>query len=127
MKKGLSVLTKNKNKFLLCIFGAVAGLVNGLIGSGGGLFLWFGFRYFDDCKEKNIYAATTTGVLAFSIISGIIYLFEESLAFKDFSYALIPALLGGTLGAFLLGKINTRLLQTIFSILLLISGVILVI
>ena len=97
-----------------------AGLLNGLLGTGGGIPLWFAAVKEGD--RRRAFATSSAGVLALSLFS--IFL---SGAAKEGAMALHPAVLplavlGGAVGALLLGRIPLTLLKWVFSGLLCGSG-----
>ena len=112
---------------LLCASAALAGVCNGLLGSGGGMFLWFALGKFSKCKQKEVFATTSAVILFFSAVSAAVYFLSGQIGKEALSWYLLPALLGGVFGAFLLGKLKTDLVRNLFAALLLFSGAVLVI
>ena len=118
-----------KRLFLL-LTGAVSGFINGFLGTGGGIFLLFSAKLEEKMlppapNEKDRFAQTVSVTLILSVVSAIIY-FSGSGA-VDASSAVIyilPALAGGAVGAKLLDIISVRLLNTVFSLLLITAGAI---
>ncbi|MBP3436278.1 MAG: TSUP family transporter [Clostridia bacterium] len=104
----------------LCALGA--GLLNGMLGTGGGIPLWFVAMRRQN--NRSAFATSATGVLALSLFSllldgkGI----EETMALLT-PFFLLAALAGGTLGGLWLGKIKLRVLNGIFGVLLVLSGI----
>ncbi len=81
--------------------------------------------YFVLAKEggdKRAYATASVGVLLLSL--GTLFLYRSSSASFEAVTPFLPflAVAGGTLGAFLLGKVNAFTLRLIFGLLLLFSG-----
>ena len=100
-----------------------AGLVNGFFGTGGGMVLVLSLSaLLGDGRGKDAFVISSVGVLFFSLISVAVYHTSSNLAPSDFSGFALPALLGGTVGALLFGRIKTRLLRKIFAVLLVYSG-----
>ena len=98
---------------------AAAGFLNGMLGTGGGVALWFALRTEKD--RRRAYATSSVGVLLLCLQS--LYLYRESHIFASFSpFFLFFAVLGGAVGAFLLGKVKRTVLRRIFSFLLIGSG-----
>lgn len=103
--------------------GALAGLANGLLGGGGGLFLvpllsrWVGL------DQRRAFATSVAVILPLSLLSAAIYAWK---GFLDLSAAL-PYLLGGAAGGLLAGKIFRRVpvqwLRRAFGLLILYGGV----
>lgn len=109
----------------LCALGAFAGLVNGIFGSGGGvaivLCLW-GFAKEQLGERRRVFANVTAMILPISLASSLVYF---NLSPPELSSGLgiaLAALVGGGVGAFLLGRLDLRILKLAFAVLLLISG-----
>ena len=103
--------------------GALAGLVNGAFGAGGGMVLIPMFRKVCRMEEKNAFATSVAVILPMSVVSALIYLLRADM---DLLTAL-PYLIGGTVGGFFGGKvfknIPTIWLKRIFGLFLLYGGV----
>ena len=113
------------------LVGSLAGIINGFLGAGGGIIV----TYFltkaltkEEKKNNGIFANAVATMLPLSILSLGIYLFKGHIN-PDTSLLsfIIPAFLGGALGAHILTKIKLNTAKTIFSILVIISGVIMII
>ena len=104
-------------------FGAAlcAGIINGLLGTGGGVPLYFSLARRG--ADKSAYATASVGVLLLSLQTVLLYR-DGGVDFRTVSpFFPILAVAGGALGALLLGRVNTRLLRGLFGGLLLFSGV----
>ena len=97
-----------------------AGLLNGLLGTGGGIPLWFAAIGKED--KKAAFATSSTGVLLLSFFSLFLYAKEAPPLRGEGSLFLWLALLGGALGAFLLSRVPLGLVRTVFAFLLIGSG-----
>ncbi len=98
----------------------LAGVLNGLLGTGGGVPLYFMLS--KEGGDKRAYATASVGVLLLSMQT--FFLYREASVSLNTVTPLLPilAVLGGGMGALLLGKFNTRLLRLFFALLLLFSG-----
>jgi len=105
--------------YLLCL---VAGAVNGFFGMGAGMILVLGLSRFYRGSRGEIMAISTLCVLSFSLLTTILYFSAGHVKPEAALPILLPSLLGGALGATLLGRVSHALLQTVFALLLLISG-----
>ncbi len=104
----------------------LAGMVNGLLGAGGGIILVFMLSYLLKGRpdgQKESFALSCTAVLSFSAVSAITYRLRGTFLLKDAAPYLAPALLGGVLGAMLLQRIQIEWLKNLFAVLLIYGGI----
>ena len=113
--------------FFVILIGFSAGMLNGLFGTGGGIFIVFLFsRIYADSKEydqKDCFAMTLSVTLVFSIVSLFGYLKSGSVSGEAMMPVFLPAALGGLTGAFLLNRIRVDILRKIFAALIVYAGV----
>lgn len=110
---------------LLSTAGVAAGLANGLLGAGGGIIITFAFAKLLGNHEdagRDIFANVVAAMLPMTAISAIIYALGGKFDIKESAPFLLPAVIGGIIGALLLGKINTKWLKRIFAVLVIFSG-----
>jgi uncharacterized membrane protein YfcA len=110
--------------------GFLAGAVNGLLGAGGGIIAVFSLSkiYKERMLEKNeVFAHALCVMLPLSLLSCIIYFAKGSFSTEGFGVFLLPAVLGGLVGGFLLDKLRTSFLKKLFSFLVIVSGIILIV
>ncbi len=112
---------KNTKKY--AVTGALAGLANGLFGSGGGLFLVPMLTAWTGLEQKKAFATTVAVILPLSLVSAAVYFWKGAL----YMGAAWPYLLGGAMGGLLSGRLFQRipltLLRRIFGLLILYGGV----
>lgn len=119
-------MTKNiKNVALLGLSGLGAGLVNGLLGAGGGIVAVWGLgrvlsAHMTD--RRDAFANALLIMLPLTAVSLIGYAARGLLADVDTASLLLPALAGGLGGALILDRINVRWLKIIFAALVVYSG-----
>ncbi len=115
---------RKKEAVFLAVGAFLAGLINTIVGAGGGVFLIFAMQMIiSKEKEKNVYAVTTAAIMILSLISLFSYLNGGVINFADVAPFIFPAVLGGSIGALLLGRIKTKHIRFIFAALTLYSGV----
>lgn len=119
------------------MLGTLAGFINGLLGTGGGIFLvLLLLRASKQSRNKHIhiaidprdiYATALSVMLPISVFSAVQYTAAGALDFRQFSPFILPSLLGGLIGGVLLDRLRLSRLKSLFSLLLLISGILLLI
>lgn len=109
--------------FLLAMLSFLAGVLNGLLGTGGGMLLLFSLgMLLSGERGKEAFVISSVGVLTFSLVSAFFYGRGGSLDTAALPRFALPAAAGGILGAILLDKISTRWLKRLFAGLMLYSG-----
>lgn len=123
MGKGGVLLRKRAFWHSAALAGALAGLVNGFFGGGGGMVLVPMLTGRCHLPQRTAFATSVAIILPLCLLSAGIYLFRGQL---DFSLAL-PYLLGGVIGGFLGGRwfrrLNMDWLRRGFALLILFGGV----
>ncbi|MBQ9134101.1 MAG: TSUP family transporter [Clostridia bacterium] len=117
-----------RHEKLLLAFGAIgAGFLNGLLGAGGGIILYFvlGALYGRGAKENLV--LSTTAVMFFCLISLFFYKGNAALTVGDILRVGIPAAAGGLIGALLLRRIPAHAMKKIFSALIVVSGILMLV
>ena len=125
----VSTLSKNTLPKLLAA-GFLAGAVNGLLGAGGGIITVFALTkiYKEKMNDKNaVFAHALCVMLPLSLISTLLYLARGSFSVSGFGVFIIPAVLGGFIGGFLLDKLKATFLNRLFAALVIISGILLIV
>ena len=105
------------------IAGILAGMLNGFLGSGGGIILIFIMGVLmPDREPKDVFATAVLSILPMSAVSAYFYHRGGGALAMEYAPYYASALFGGLLGAVLLDKISTTLLKTVFAALMLIAG-----
>ena len=116
--------------FGIALAAILAGIVNGLFGTGGGIiivFLLSGlYAESPDYHTKDIFAMTVGAVLIMSTASLFMYIRNGSVSAADMTGYLLPAAIGGVIGAFLLDKLNAALMKKLFAALVVYAGITLI-
>lgn len=110
----------------LIALGLGAGFINGLLGAGGGILIVFGLNKLLAGKlsdPRSVYASAIAVILPLSVLSALQYIRRGSPDLNTLSYLLLPAVLGGALGALLLRKLSVKTLSRIFAAVVLVSGI----
>lgn len=113
--------------FAVVITGLAAGIVNGLFGTGGGIIIVYLLSRLyagsDKYQTKDIFAMTVGSVLIMSAASLGIYIKNGAVSWSETIPYLIPAAIGGILGAFLLDRLNAAVMKKIFAALVIYAGI----
>ena len=111
---------------LFAFTGAAAGAVNGLLGTGGGIILFFVltkiYANSPEYSTKDVFAMTYAASALMSVASVFFYLRRGSFSIADATPFILPAVAGGALGAFLLGKFNAGTFKKLFAALVVWAG-----
>lgn len=119
IEQGISY--KQKLKFALA--GFLAGLVNGLLGSGGGILIVLYLTIIAKEERKKAQATAIAIILPLTILSSVIY-FKSG--FVDWSLlwkVSLGGVAGAILGAVLLNKLRPKLIKKLFGVFLVIAGI----
>ena len=110
----------------LLAVGFGAGLINGLLGAGGGILIVFalGRLLRKNLRDtRSIFATAVAVILPLSLLSALRYFQHQSTDLTDAALLLLPAVIGGATGALLLRRLSPALLSRIFAAVVLISGI----
>ena len=121
----ISMSKRDKKKLFFLVFGTLAaGVVNGLLGTGGGTVLVPVLAYAVsgyDTEDCLISAMIT--VLFLSAISFFTYGAPKSGDVSSLLYIGIPAAAGGVLGAVIGERMKPKILSAVFAVLIIWSGI----
>lgn len=119
-------VTKNSNgntkgkKALNSIVGVCSGIINGLLGAGGGMLAVPTLK--TQLEPQKAHATTVAVILPMCLVSSIWYLAAGRVSVSD-ALPYIPfGVIGAAVGSFLLTKMNAKWLRIIFSLLMIWAG-----
>ncbi len=109
--------------------GLAAGLINGLLGTGGGIILILGLSRL--CAgalpdRRDVCANALVVTLALTLLSTTLYIRGGNAPPADLSRFVLPGAAGGLVGGLLLGRITPHALGKLFAVLLVVSGVLMI-
>jgi uncharacterized membrane protein YfcA len=111
-----------KKRFVVSILGFLAGIMNGLLGAGGGLIVVPLLKHYGLPQQK-AQATAISIILPLTVISTIIYYINGNIPL-DYNLWFIPfGALGAVIGAFLLPKISNKILKNIFAAFIIWAGI----
>lgn len=108
---------------ILALIGGIVGVINGLLGGGGGSLVVPLLQGVGGLPEKNAHASAILAILPLSIVSGVIYAGRGNFPMKSGLLITVGVVIGGALGAVMLKKINTKLLTLVFYGIMVYSGI----
>ena len=105
--------------------GALAGIINGIFGTGGGVIIFAVLTYLG-AQTKNSLATANAVMLILSLVSFAVYYKEGALNADSFRHLtlfdLAFAVAGGGLGALLAVKISPKFLKNLFCLVIVFCG-----
>lgn len=109
---------KKQEKIFCCIAGLFSGLLNGLLGAGGGLII---VPMLQKCKVKTKMSHATSVAIIFSmcLVSAVFYIINGKVEIKTAGPYLLWGLLGSIVGSWFLTKIKSSWLSRLFGLVLL--------
>ena len=123
-EKAIRRSAQRKRCLLFSLAGVLSGVVNGLLGTGGGILtVFFLSKIYAREKiysTKDVFAITLCSSLIMSAASLVFYLSQGA------PY-MLAAIFGGAFGAFLLDRLNSKAMKVIFALLVVWAGISMVI
>ncbi|MEG1943382.1 MAG: TSUP family transporter [Angelakisella sp.] len=111
-----------QKKLKAAAWGVAAGVLNGLLGAGGGM-LMVPIMELLGLEGKKSHAASLAIIVPLSALSACLYLRRGWFSVADALPFLLPGLLGAVAGGLLMGRIKLAWLKVLFGLLLLWGGV----
>ena len=112
-----------KNKIVAVAAGALIGAANGFFGGGGGMIAVPALIFAMKLKNKAAHATAIAVILPVTLISAIVYLANGKFPWGYGSITAVGVTAGGAVGAWLLGRLKSRVVAYIFALVALIAGV----
>ena len=109
---------------VIVLAGLFAGVVNGLLGAGGGVIMLYLVQYVmgkESESQKDAFASVVAVILPVSIVSAVSYGAAGNIDMSMIQVLAIPALVGGALGAYLTDRLPCGIIRGVFAILLIIQ------
>lgn len=116
-----------KQILLLILVGVLGGVINGLFGAGAGLLLVPLIMLVSKLDEKKVHATTLGCVMIMCVASSIVFFVHKQINFKLTLWCFVGSLVGAILGTFLLQKFKNKVINIIFSCLLIVAGVLMIV
>lgn len=110
-------------EFSVYFVGLAAGIINGLLGGGGGMIVVPGLALTLGLSAKKSHATALAVILPASVISACVLLFTFKNDWVLLSATTLGVSAGGVVGALLLKKLKNPAITKIFAVLMLLAGV----
>lgn len=107
----------------LFAIGLAAGLINGLLGVGGGTLLIPALTHLEGIKQHKAHGTTITVILPTAITSIVIYALSHKMDISLTWRIALTGSLGSFIGARLMNHLNAPLLKKIFAVFIIITGI----
>ena len=112
-----------KNKWMLVIFSALAGFINGFLGGGGGVIVVALLLSVLKLHQKHAQATALLVILPLTVVSAIVYLCKGNVDWEPTLWATLGVVVGGVVGALLLKKLQGNVAKIIFAAVLIAGGI----
>ena len=121
----LRVCRTGRGSFTVAIvFGVLAGVINGFLGSGGGIIVIFALTAtFPEQDERDRFVTAVLSVIPMTVVSAFLYVFRDGVEISGSSHYFAAALFGGVIGAWIMTRISPKTLRLIFAALMIFAGV----
>ncbi len=110
------------NQIYSLLSGVLVGIVNSLFGAGGGI-IAVPILKKSGLAQKKAQASCLAVILPLTVISMFLYLKKGYFIFNDGLWFIPFGLVGTVAGILLMGKVSNKLLNILFSILMIYSGI----
>jgi uncharacterized membrane protein YfcA len=105
------------------ITGFIIGILSGLLGVGGGIFLVPALVSYFDIEQHKAHAVSLAVVLPTALVSAIVYGFQGQVDINLAAMLAVGGIIGASLGARIMQKIPAATLKRMFGLLLCLVGV----
>lgn len=102
--------------------GCLIGMINGLLGAGGGLIAVPALKK-AGLEQKQAHACSIAVILPLSAVSAGLYIWRGDVTVSDALPYLMPGAVGAVIGALLLGKVPDKWLRRIFGAFMVWAGI----
>lgn len=112
-----------KSYLLSGLGGVIVGFISGFFGGGGGMIAVPILSKVLKLDTKQSHASAIFVILPISIASGIVYIINNGFNLTNSWYIILGVVVGGIIGATLLKKLSSKVIQIIFVIVMFVAGI----
>lgn len=117
-----SVMKEKTKKITLYAGGFLIGIINGLLGAGGGMLAVPLLSKFGGMDQRTAQANSVAVILPLTVFSAVMYILRGSVNIKDAIIFIPTGLLGAIIGTYLIKKIPNKILKKIFAVFMIWAG-----
>ena len=122
MKKQI-ILNEGKKKIIFALGGVVVGFLSGFFRGGGGMLVVPLLHFVGGLDEKHSHATAIAVILPLTVVSSVVYILKGAYDFSVGGFIGLGFIVGGVVGSLLLKKIGGKVLQIIFSLVMIAGGI----
>ncbi|HHW56100.1 MAG TPA: sulfite exporter TauE/SafE family protein [Clostridia bacterium] len=111
------------DKLKLLSIGLITGIINGLLGAGGGTLVVLALVFLLGIEDHKAHATAISIILPITLVSAFVYWENKVVNIPLTINIAIGSTLGGIIGAYFLNKLSIPLLRKIFGIILIIAAI----
>lgn len=111
-----------RERSILTAGALVAGFINGLLGAGGGVALYFTLRGLTDARDTKEDLILSSTAVAFYCLVSLYFYRANTVGAENILRIGIPAACGGFGGAYLLRRVPQYAAQKLFAVVLILGG-----
>lgn len=114
---------KIKTSLLSGVGGVIIGVISGFFGGGGGMIAVPILSNILKLDTKQSHASAIFVILPICLSGGVVYIINNGFSLYNSWYIILGVLIGGVIGATLLKKLNSKIIQVVFIIIMFSAGV----
>ena len=118
-----SILDNSPNFIVLACIGLIIGFINGFFGGGGGMICVPTLTNIVGLKEKKAHATAILIMLPLCVVSFVVYVVSRPIDMMTTLKVTLGFVAGGGIGALLLKNIKNVVLNIIFAVVIIASGI----
>jgi uncharacterized membrane protein YfcA len=115
-------MMNNRTMIIIFIIGAITGVINGLLGIGGGTILIPSMVFLMGASQHQAHGTSLAVILPTTIVSCIVYGINGALNVEIALKVAAGGIIGGYIGALIMNKIPANRLRQFFGVFMFLAG-----